>query len=585
MAIDLSKFAKAFYEEAQDHLAAMESLLVKIDQGHGDDECLNALFRAVHSVKGGAAAFGHTELTGFTHELESILDRVRKRQLKPTRSMITLMLQAGDMMRAHVLALDHGAQPDLAAMAELQSALPAACAAVDAPPAPAAAAIGVPATSLLRVVLDLDAAEFPDDAAVTSLLERLDGLGERSQLALAGAAGRGGNLRTLSFDLALAADIEEDEVRDALSFIFSESAIHLHPAGGLPADDPDDGFGFFAPFDVPSAATAATPVGPDLPTGAALFSDASSIRVNIAKVDSLINLVGELVITEAMLAESARAFDIDVQGRFASALAQLERNTRSLQESILSIRMMPISFIFSRLPRLARDVAERLGKEVELEMVGEETELDKGLIERITDPLIHLVRNAIDHGIESPEQRARAGKAVKGRLSVRARHQGGMIVISVADDGAGLDCRRILAKAAELGIDVDPAWSEREIWQLVFLPGFSTSVAVTDVSGRGVGMDVVGRNVEALHGNVEIDSRPGLGTTLTIRLPLTLAILDGMTVSAGGETYILPLANISQSMQPAAGQISPVGGREMLALDDAYIPVIGLTDVFDTSNS
>lgn len=583
MAIDLSKFAKAFYEEARDHLAAMESLLVEIDRGQVDDECLHALFRAVHSVKGGAAAFGHTELTEFTHDLESILDRVRKHQLKPTTTMITLMLQAGDEMRAHIASLDLGVTPATQSMADVRVMLLAACD-TESPLTPTPQTIELLSTRRVLVELDLDATDFPDEACVNALLNKLDGLGQRSNM----DKRHFDNVHTLSFELALSADTDECEVRDTLSFLFNESAFRVHPVVASPDGD-DDSYGFFAPFEVmPAIAVPATspPVAlvADVSTGASLFSDTSSIRVSIAKVDSLINLVGELVITETMLAESARGIngvEIDLQGSFASALAQLQRNTRSLQESIMSIRMMPVSFIFSRLPRLARAVAERVGKEIELDMVGEETELDKGLIEKITDPLIHLVRNAIDHGIELPEDRVLAGKNRKGTISVRARHQGGMIVMTVADDGAGLDCKRILAKAAELGIETNPAWTRQEICRLIFRPGFSTSPEITDVSGRGVGMDVVNRNVAALSGSVEIASELGIGTTLTIRLPLTLAILDGMTVSVDSETYILPLTNIAQSMQPLAGQIQTVGGREMLSLDATYIPVISLTNVFE----
>jgi two-component system chemotaxis sensor kinase CheA len=494
MAIDLAKFAKAFYEEAQEHLSAMESLLVAADPG-SDDESLNALFRAAHSVKGGAAAFGHVELTNFTHQLETLLDRIRKREAELTVALVTQLLWAVDMMRAHVAALDRGTTPDLQAMRDIESAL-ARGAEAPAPPAEPAA------------------------PAPVEMLE----------------------------------------------------------------DDPDDDFGFFAPLDEPRAEVQPARPEPAHPPQAgdahAAGVDATSIRVNIAKIDTLVNLVGELVITESMLADASRDFGFDGEGRFAAALTLLQRNTRNLQEAILGVRMVPISFIFSRLPRLARDVGERLAKDVELELHGEETELDKGLVERITDPLIHLVRNAIDHGIEPAEVRAAAGKRPRGRVVARARHEGGMVVISVADDGAGLDRARILAKAAEHGIEADASWSDADVWRLVLRAGFSTSSVVTDVSGRGVGMDVVSRNVEALGGSLEIDSQKGRGTTMTIRLPLTLAILDAMPVSIAGETYVLPLANIEQSLQPREGQVSPVGGRDVLRIGDECLPVVGLDDIF-----
>jgi two-component system chemotaxis sensor kinase CheA len=503
VALDLSRFAKAFYEEAQDHLSAMESLLVAIDAGRGDDESMNALFRAAHSIKGGAAAFGHAQLADFTHDLETILDRVRKREASLHKAMVDVILEAGDVMRAHVLALDAGTTPDAKAMETLRARL-------------------------------------------------------------ADANARGGE----AIAIAAAAPVAETSDTDD---------------DWLAGDEGDDeDFGFFVeepPVEAKVEIEAARPE----PQAAAPIADATSIRVSVAKVDSLVNLVGELVITEAMLAQSARALDFDVQGRFAEALAALERNTRNLQEAILGIRMIPMSFVFSRLPRMARDVAARLGKDIELEIHGEETELDKRLIEQVTDPLLHLVRNAIDHGIEAPEARVAKGKPAKGHVRVGARHQGGMVVITVEDDGAGLDRERILAKAAELGLAFDPTWSDAEAWKLVFAPGFSTSSEVTDVSGRGVGMDVVRRNVEALGGAVEIDSVAGRGATLTIRLPLTLAIVDGMSVAVDGDVHIVPLANIEQSLRPSESQVSTVGGHPVLDLGGAYLPIVHLNGDAGTS--
>jgi two-component system chemotaxis sensor kinase CheA len=517
VALDLSRFAKAFYEEAQDHLSAMESLAVAIDAGRGDDESMNALFRAAHSIKGGAAAFGHTQLAEFTHDLETILDRVRKREAALNKAMVDVILEAGDVMRAHVAALDTGVAPDAQAMEVIR----------------------------MRLV----------DASA--------GGGETIAIAAAAPA-------------PTSADSDDDWL-----------------------EDDEDDFGFFGENEkkkeeeeekqeqqeIQAAPAEATDIKAAQEPAAMAVADATSIRVSVAKVDSLVNLVGELVITESMLSESARAFDFDVQGRFAEALSQLERNTRNLQEAILGIRMIPISFVFSRLPRMARDVAARLGKDIELEIHGEETELDKRLIEQVTDPLLHLVRNAIDHGIEAPATRVAKGKPARGHVRVGARHQGGMVVITVVDDGAGLDRLRILKKAAELGLEADPSWSDAEVWKLVFAPGFSTSSEVTDVSGRGVGMDVVRRNVEALGGAVEIDSVAGAGATLTIRLPLTLAIVDGMSISVDGDVHIVPLANIEQSLRPAPEQVSTVGGHPVLDLGGAYLPIVRLNDETGTPRS
>ena len=291
--------------------------------------------------------------------------------------------------------------------------------------------------------------------------------------------------------------------------------------------------------------------------------------------------MGELVIAEAMVAQAIQGIDTSQHTLLTNGLAQLSRHTHDLQDAVLAIRMMPISFVFSRLPRLTRDLCDRLGKEIELELQGESTELDKSVIEKIADPLTHLVRNALDHGIETPEQRVAAGKPRSGHLLVSAAHQGGTIVITVTDDGAGLNREKILAKAHEVGLDAGSTWHDDDVWQLIFTPGFSTASSVTDVSGRGVGMDVVWQNVHALGGKIEIDSIPGQGTSMTIRLPLTLAILDGLSVSVSGETYILPLASISHSVQPSASDIKTVNGARVVMVRGEYIPITSLAELFN----
>lgn len=307
----------------------------------------------------------------------------------------------------------------------------------------------------------------------------------------------------------------------------------------------------------------------------------SSIRVSVDKVDQLINLVGELVITQAMLAQTASGVSTEAFERLQDGLSQLERNTRDLQESVMSIRMLPISFVFSRFPRVVRDVAAKLGKEVDLKTVGEGTELDKGVIEKIADPLTHLVRNSLDHGLEMPEVREAAGKPRRGTVTLRAYHQGGNIMVEVSDDGRGLDREKILAKAAERGMSVSESMSDQEVFKLIFAPGFSTAEVVTDVSGRGVGMDVVKRNIEAMGGGVEIDSLAGQGTRITIRLPLTLAILDGLSVKVGKEIYIIPLTYIIESLQPDAKDIRTVGGGGVtIQVRDEYLPVVATAKVF-----
>ncbi len=314
----------------------------------------------------------------------------------------------------------------------------------------------------------------------------------------------------------------------------------------------------------------------------AAAADATSIRVGVEKVDHLINLAGELVITQAMLTQTATQLDPVQHERLLNGLAQLDRNTRDLQESVMSIRMMPISFVFSRFPRVVRDLAAKLNKEVELKTVGETTELDRSLIEKIADPLNHLVRNSIDHGIESPEKRRAAGKPEKGTITLRAFHQGGNIVIEVSDDGAGLSRERILAKARSQGMHVSDTMPDQDVWQLIFAAGFSTAEVVTDVSGRGVGMDVVRRNIQALGGSVEIDSSLGAGTRISIRLPLTLAILDGLSVKVSDQLFIIPLNHILESLQPAASDVKTVRGQgTVVHVRGEYLPVLKLHEIFN----
>jgi two-component system chemotaxis sensor kinase CheA len=371
-------------------------------------------------------------------------------------------------------------------------------------------------------------------------------------------------------------------------------------AAGAPAAAPTPeaapaGFGFFdgapgapapaAPAMASSAAstTVAVPKAPAKPAAgaAAAQPEAATIRVAISKVDQLINLVGELVITQAMLAQNSRALDPAVYQQLLTGLADLDRNTRDLQESVMSIRMIPMSIVFSRFPRMLRDLASKLGKKVDFVTQGESTELDKGLVEKITDPLTHLVRNSCDHGVEMPADRLAAGKSDTGTITLSASHQGGSIVIEVRDDGRGMSREKILRKARERGLDVSDAMTDAEVWQLIFAPGFSTAEVVTDVSGRGVGMDVVKKNITALNGTVEIDSAEGYGMRVSVRLPLTLAIMDGMSVGVGDEVYILPLSSVVESFQVKADAVSTVGqGAQLVKVRDEYMPVIELEKVF-----
>ena len=413
-----------------------------------------------------------------------------------------------------------------------------------------------------------------------------------------------------------AAGVESIESDDDCGFGFFEPLPEVAevPAVAPVLDDDDEGYGFFEPLGeaetapaseetaVAAVAAVAASAAPDpvvktpapdaakVPEGkkpesqsrgASAAASESSIRVSVEKVDQLINLVGELVITQAMLLQTAVQMQDVASENLMQGLTQLERNTRDLQESVMSIRMLPISFVFSRFPRMIRDLSGKLGKQVELKLSGENTELDKGLIERIADPLTHLVRNSLDHGIESPEIREAAGKSPVGTVTLKAYHQGGNIVIEVGDDGAGIDRQKVLAKARERGLPVSDQMTDQEVFSLIFEAGFSTAALVTDVSGRGVGMDVVRRNIQAMGGRVEIESMLGIGTRMTVRLPLTLAILDGMSVAVGDQIYILPLSAVVESLQPKAGEVRTMANQgRVIQVRNEYLPLVVLHEVF-----
>lgn len=385
---------------------------------------------------------------------------------------------------------------------------------------------------------------------------------------------------------------DQDQVRQiaalGLKTLYCDPARCRVPPLPKPAEAPPAGVAPVEAAPVPAPPKTVVDLAPKeaaakarAPVAAAAAAD-SSIRVSVEKVDQLINLVGELVITQAMLLQTAVQMQDAAPERLVSGLAQLERNTRDLQESVMSIRMLPISFVFSRFPRVVRDLSGKLGKQVELKTSGETTELDKSLIERITDPLTHLIRNSLDHGIESPEKRIAAGKSPVGTITLKAYHQGGNIVIEVGDDGAGLNRQKILAKAREKGLQVSDQMSDSEVFGLIFEAGFSTAEQVTDVSGRGVGMDVVRRNIQAMGGRVEIESMPGIGTRMTVRLPLTLAILDGMSVAVGQQTYILPLSYVVESLQPQAGDIKTLSNlARVIQVRGEFLPVVVLHELFN----
>jgi len=571
---DLGQFYQVFFEEAGDNLERMEQLLVALDLAAPDDETLHAIFRCAHSIKGGAATFGFGELADLTHVMETLLDRLRRHELVPTTAMVDTLLASGDALREMLRYRQEGSG-EAVDDRELRATLVRLAAPEEAAPAPAPVTAPAPTAAPVAAKtaqardLELLAGPLAQPGLADDLVElfgEVAGLGELTR----GEAVPGQADGVVRFRLKTASS--DGDLLDLCGFHIPREQLRIADwpgSGALPVTVPD------AP-----AAPAAASAPAASRKSAAPAPSTETLRVSVDKVDQLINLMGELVITQAMLAQRAGALDGPAREQLIGGLTDLERTTRDLQESVMSIRMIPMSEVFGRFPRMLRDLAARLGKQVELRTIGEATELDKGMIEKLTDPLTHLVRNSLDHGVELPEQRIAAGKPAHGTLTLSAQHEGGCILIQVRDDGRGLDRARILAKARSNGMAVHDGMPDAEVWQLIFAPGFSTAEAVTDVSGRGVGMDVVRRNILSLGGSVDLSSEPGVGACVTVRLPLTLAIMDGMSVMAGGELYLLPLSSVVESFQPSDTSVKTVAGEaRVVKVREEYLPVVSLSEV------
>jgi two-component system chemotaxis sensor kinase CheA len=577
--MDISDFYQTFFDEADELLADMEQHLLGLDPQEPDSEQLNAIFRAAHSIKGGAGTFGFTVLQETTHILENILDGARRGEMQLSTDIINLFLETKDIMQEQLDAYKTAQEPNAESFKYICEALRQLALEAKGLPVPASVATASAesaSTSGLRVqLIDLKEKE------VDLMLEEMSNLGTLTHVQ------KGSTTLDVCID-----GVGKDDIVAVLCFVIDEAQIRF-PA----ADEAVAAPAAVAAEAAPVVDEVHTATVTELPVAAvkreskrvaapAKSSESTSIRVAVEKVDQLINLVGELVITQSMLAQRSGELDPVAHGDLLNSMGQLERNARDLQESVMSIRMMPMEYVFSRFPRLVRDLASKLGKEVELTLLGSSTELDKSLIERIIDPLTHLVRNSLDHGIETPEKRLVAGKVATGNLTLSAEHQGGNICIEVSDDGAGLNRERILAKALSSGLPVHENMSDEEVGMLIFAPGFSTAEQVTDVSGRGVGMDVVKRNIQEMGGHVEIASKQGKGTTIRILLPLTLAILDGMSVRVADEVFILPLNAVMESLQPRAEELKPLAGGEcVLEVRGEYLPLVELWNVFDVQDA
>ncbi|APZ07032.1 chemotaxis protein CheA [Kosakonia cowanii] len=598
MSMDISDFYQTFFDEADELLADMEQHLLDLVPEAPDSEQLNAIFRAAHSIKGGAGTFGFTILQETTHLMENLLDEARRGEMQLNTDIINLFLETKDIMQEQLDAYKSSQEPDAASFEYICNALRQLALEAKGEAAPAAGSAKLSVVESTAQAVDA-APAAANDGKLRVVLSRL----KESEVAL--LEEELGNLGTLSDVVkgsnSLSATIDgglgEDDIIAVLCFVIEADQIAFEKAAAPAAVEavadaaPEEE----AEAAVPAVQAAAAPVlkavakepqpaGREKPARAA--SESTSIRVAVEKVDQLINLVGELVITQSMLAQRSNELDPVTHGDLITSMSQLQRNARDLQESVMSIRMMPMEYVFSRFPRLVRDLATKLDKQVELTLQGSSTELDKSLIERIIDPLTHLVRNSLDHGIETPEKRVEAGKSPIGNLILSAEHQGGNICIEVTDDGAGLNRDRILAKALSQGMAVSESMTDEEVGMLIFAPGFSTAEQVTDVSGRGVGMDVVKRNIQEMGGHVEIKSKQGTGTTIRILLPLTLAILDGMSVKVNNEVFILPLNAVMESLQPREEDLHPLaGGERVLEVRGEYLPLVELWKVFDVAGA
>jgi two-component system, chemotaxis family, sensor kinase CheA len=705
MTLDLTQFHDAFFEESFEALDSMEAALLKLDLGAPDAELINTIFRVAHSIKGGSATFGFTEIASFTHSLETLLDELRANKLQVTSQTLDLLLKSVDAMRDMLRAVQTKTPIDSQRVADLQfdaeqilarrdaavaaaapaipngASAPAAdgpassstltASAASAPTSAIAAAAAPTAASIPARQWKISFRPYPELFARGNdplrMLRELSGLGalevETSFDSLPEFKKLAPQNCYLSWNLDLAGDVDEAAIREVFDWATGDCDLDVvevtAPAAAAPAlDDDIVNHDLIAEFDAMMAADAApkyAPVvaAPSAPTpdvaiahaaeDATLASsaaaapsrpaieglrpaapnaeppsppaagpdhakarsaaepttapeakspkeapaqggigDSGSIRVSVEKIDELMNTVGELVITQSMLSQLGKNLEGPSSEQFRLGLAELERNMRELQESVMRVRMLPISFVFSRFPRMVRDLAQRLGKEVNLVLTGEHTELDKTVLEKIGDPLVHLVRNSVDHGIEMPDVRKSKGKPSFGTLKLDASHRGGNICVEVGDDGGGLNPAKILAKARSRGlVGPNDMLTDAQACELIFLPGFSTAETTTDISGRGVGLDVVRRNVKELGGSIEVKNELGKGARFVITLPLTLAIVDGQSISVGKQNYIVPLVSIIESLQIKQGALNRVAGQgEVFSFRGDFVPVIRLHEIF-----
>ncbi len=616
MALDMEQLRKMFYEECRENLDVLEEVLLSLTPDSIEDEAINTIFRAAHSIKGGAATFNLGEISEFTHRVEAYLDLVRNQQRALTVDTIDLLLKSGDCVKNMLEGYESGVERNEELQSEITRQLellladdPTSFDTSDAEPIPneASSLEAEDQPQPWNIIFTPHRELFFSGNDPLRILRELHTLDPNWQIEadlslLPELAEIESELCFLSWRIKLSGDVVKTDIVEVFEWVEDECELSIeHLLSELDSNIPtvpeadagesvakEESNQGIEPFE-PTNRALAQPIAQP-PSLTKSEPSVSSIRVDIDKVDSLINLVGELVITQSMLTEIGSDFSIDKLDKLKAGLDQLLQNSKDLQENVLNIRMLPMSFAFSRFPRLVRDLSSRLEKTVDLQIRGEQTELDKTVLERIVDPLVHLVRNGIDHGIELPNQRVEFGKPEQGTIALNAFHQGGSIVIEISDDGAGLNCETLWQKACEKGVIASDSrredFTEKQIMNLIFAPGFSTADEVSDISGRGVGMDVVKRNITELGGHIEVESTLGEGSRFTISLPLTLAILDGQLVRVAGEVYVIPLLTIIESIQ-----IDPTclkrasGGIELYRLREENIPILRLQDELEMGKS
>jgi len=623
MSIDMSQFHQVFFEECFEGLEAMESGLLTLDMGDIDSEIINTIFRGAHSIKGGSGTFGFTVVAEYTHIMETLLDEMRDGRRQVTQPAVDVLLGSVDCLREMLTAIQNEQDVNDASVAKHKAALEVVLngGSVEQESTPPVEPESVSEAAIVHNVPDVHEEESVElqeqgwkiafcpylDLLKTGndpvrLFRELNELGDLTTVAniqdVPGFYEIDPEECNISWDLKVVGDISGDEIKEIFNWVEGDCEMEIQPlakavkpAPAVKNVAPEPAIiiptnSAPKPVEVKSKVTAETKKSDtqDADNEAAkTTAKASSIRVDTDKIDTLINMVGEVVITQSMLGLVGENFSMDKVGQLKRGLAQLERHTRDLQQSVMNIRMLPISFVFSRFPRLVHDISSKLDKKIVLKLVGENTEVDKAVVELINDPLVHLIRNSLDHGIEMPADRVAAGKPETGTIELKAYHRGGHIVIEIIDDGRGLNKDKLLAKAIEKGlIEENNLLTEKQIFELIFMPGFSTAEQLTDISGRGVGMDVVRRNIQSLGGNIEIISELGKGTTIAIHLPLTLAILDGQSVAVGDETYIVPLVSIIESINITERMLNKVAGKgETFRLRNEYLPVIRMRNIFN----